>query len=87
MVIGTVAGWAGAGFLTRCWALAIQKRNIFDGLGGHAAFMGAFGAIGYWAYGLEDRQLELIKQKKEQILRNRENLAAKLSGGGAQEEE
>ena len=38
--------------------------------------MGAFGALGYYVHGLEGRQLELIAHKKEQILKNRERLAA-----------
>ena len=27
---GTVLGYAGVGFLTRCYALGIQKRNILE---------------------------------------------------------
>lgn len=38
--------------------------------------MGAFGALGYYFHGLEGRQNELIAKKKEQILNNRERLAA-----------
>lgn len=38
--------------------------------------MGAFGALGYYVHGLEGRQIELIKKKKEEIIANRERLAA-----------
>ncbi|EST06598.1 Exonuclease, RNase T/DNA polymerase III [Kalmanozyma brasiliensis GHG001] len=74
-VAASVLGYAGLGFLTRCYALGLQKRNIFENLGGHAMLMSAFGALGYYVHGLEGRQLELIAHKKEQILKNRERLA------------
>ncbi|KIS72253.1 uncharacterized protein UMAG_11831 [Mycosarcoma maydis] len=80
-VAASVLGYAGLGFLTRCYALGLQKRNIFENLGGHAMLMTAFGALGYYVHGLEGRQLELIAHKKEQILKNRERLAA---GAGSQ---
>ncbi|KAJ1027864.1 hypothetical protein NDA13_003317 [Ustilago tritici] len=75
-VAASVLGYAGLGFLTRCYALGLQKRNIFENLGGHAMLMTAFGGLGYYIHGLEGRQLELIAHKKEQILKNRERLAA-----------
>ncbi|PWN20005.1 hypothetical protein BCV69DRAFT_241326, partial [Microstroma glucosiphilum] len=70
----SVLGWASVGFLTRCYQLGLQKRNIFENFGGHAMLMAAFGGVGYWAHGLEARQGALIQAKKEQILRNRERL-------------
>ena len=30
MATASVLGWAGLGFLTRCYQLGIQKRNVFD---------------------------------------------------------
>ncbi|KAK0554188.1 hypothetical protein OC846_002199 [Tilletia horrida] len=72
---GTVLGYAGLGFATRCYALGIQRRNIFENFGGHALLMGLFGAAGYWLHGIEGRQLELIERKKEEIKANRERLA------------
>lgn len=105
-VAASVLGYAGLGFITRCYALGLQKRNIFESksssppfaalsiasaetsntdlfssvlvdLGGHAMLMTAFGGLGYYIHGLEGRQLELIAHKKEQILKNRERLAAR----------
>lgn len=49
--------------------------------------MGAFGAFGYWAHGLEGRQNELIRLKKEQILKNRERIASPNEGNGGDDEE
>ncbi|UZJ51269.1 hypothetical protein CBS101457_000589 [Exobasidium rhododendri] len=83
----SVLGYAGVGFLTRCYALGIQKRNIFDNLGGHAMAMGAFGALGYYFHGLTGRQNELIAKKKEQILSNRERLEAARNSKSGEEEE
>lgn len=44
--------------------------------------MAAFGAVGYYMSGLEERQVALIAAKKEQILRNRERLSG-AGGSGA----
>lgn len=52
-------------------------KTHFADLGGHALAMGAFGTLGYWLHGVEHRQNELIALKKEQILKNRERLAAR----------
>lgn len=35
------------------------------------------GFAGYYFHGLQERQEELIQKKKEEILRNRERIAAK----------
>ncbi|PWO01082.1 hypothetical protein FA09DRAFT_342048 [Tilletiopsis washingtonensis] len=86
-VFTSVLGYAGLGFLTRCYALGLQKRNIFDALGGHAMMITAFGGLGYYMHGLEGRQLAYIAAKKEQIQQNRERVAARQQGGGEEEEE
>lgn len=58
--------------------------------GGHAFYTAAFGAAGYYFYGLEGRQYAAIEAKKEEILRNRERMeqvrAARQEAAGAQEE-
>ena len=56
-------------------------------LGGHAFLATAFGAVGYYLHGLEGRQNELIAQKKEQIMQNRERSAALQNGGNGNDEE
>ncbi|EPQ31863.1 uncharacterized protein PFL1_00062 [Pseudozyma flocculosa PF-1] len=85
MVVGSVLGYAGLGFLTRCYALGLQKRNIFDNLGGHAMVMTAFGGLGYYFHGLEGRQEELIAKKKEQILQNRQRISDAAAAASSQE--
>ncbi|CAO1618152.1 unnamed protein product [Parajaminaea phylloscopi] len=86
MAAASVIGWAGLGFVTRCYQLGLQKRNMFDNFGGHAALMTIFGGIGYWAHGLQERQEKLIEQKKEQILRNRERVAQRQQEQASHEE-
>lgn len=47
--------------------------------------MTAFGAVGYYFHGLEGRQNQAIQAKKEQILKNREALAALHQTDGDEE--
>ncbi|WFD22979.1 hypothetical protein MEQU1_001663 [Malassezia equina] len=65
-------GYAGFGLLARCYALGIQKRNIFDNPGGHLAFAGAFGAIGYWLHGVKKSQEQLLEKQQQQLLERRQ---------------
>ncbi|PKI85611.1 hypothetical protein MVES_000718 [Malassezia vespertilionis] len=64
-------GYAGFGFLARCYALGIQKRNIFDNFGGHIMFAGAFGALGYWLHGVKFYQQALLEKKQEELATRR----------------
>lgn len=48
--------------------------------------MTAFGAVGYYFHGLEGRQNLAIQAKKEQILKNREAMAALQQKDGEDEE-
>ncbi|GAA95037.1 uncharacterized protein L969DRAFT_95987 [Mixia osmundae IAM 14324] len=54
-VLMSTLGWAGFGLACRMWQLGIQKRNVFDGLGGHAAAMGVFGGLGFYLHGANER--------------------------------
>lgn len=65
-------GYAGFGFLARCYALGIQKRNIFDNFAGHLLFAGGFGLIGYWAHGVKQSQEQLLHKKQEQLVERRQ---------------
>ncbi|KAK0526042.1 hypothetical protein OC834_004670 [Tilletia horrida] len=85
-IAGTVLGYAGLGFVTRCYALGIQRRNIFENFGGHAILMGLFGAAGYWLHGVQERQVEIIDAKKREIKAARERMAS-LGGPRASKKE
>ncbi|CAO1616501.1 unnamed protein product [Sympodiomycopsis kandeliae] len=86
MVLGSIAGWAGVGFLTRCYQLGIQKRHVFDNFGGHVGFMAGFGALGYYFHGLTQRQEILLKDKQDEILANRQKVQERLEARKAAEE-
>ncbi|KOS15069.1 hypothetical protein Malapachy_0841 [Malassezia pachydermatis] len=65
-------GYAGFGFLARCYALGIQKRNMFENFAGHVAFAGGFGAIGYWLHGVKQSQAALLEKKQEELRQRRQ---------------
>ncbi|KAI3627016.1 hypothetical protein GLX27_001318 [Malassezia furfur] len=67
----SVLGYAGFGFLARCYALGIQKRNIMDNFTGHVLFAGAFGALGYWLHGVKVSQQELLERKQKELSERR----------------
>ncbi|KAK9895183.1 hypothetical protein P389DRAFT_172750 [Cystobasidium minutum MCA 4210] len=84
-LLGTVLGWTSFGLASRCWQLAIQKRNIFDNLGGHALAMGSFGAMGYAYYHADQHVLQLLEQKKEGLRQQRATAGASNEGGEDEE--
>ncbi|KAM0750872.1 hypothetical protein T439DRAFT_325919 [Meredithblackwellia eburnea MCA 4105] len=74
-MLGYISAWAGMGFGVRCYALALQKRNIFENFGGHLFSVGAFSGLGYYFYNLDIRQKALLADKKDQLIRMREREA------------
>ncbi|KAF9438623.1 hypothetical protein BGZ76_006368 [Entomortierella beljakovae] len=79
-VLSVVTGFATFGVAARGLALSIQKRPIASGFGGYGASAAAFGAIGYFVYGVEQRQNELLKERKTVLLANREKRIASQEG-------
>ncbi|KAG2179486.1 hypothetical protein INT44_006332 [Umbelopsis vinacea] len=70
-LVGSVAGFATLGFTVRAYALGIQKRPLLEGISGHFLTAGAFGAVGYWVYNLQNKQVDQIERKKQLLLSNR----------------
>ncbi|KAG0258470.1 hypothetical protein DFQ27_004626 [Actinomortierella ambigua] len=70
-LVGTVAGFATFGVAARAVALSIQRREITSGLGAYAASAAALGSVGYFVYGVEQRQNDLLKERKEVLIANR----------------
>lgn len=78
-------GGGAFGITARMYALAIQKRSVWSGKsrieiddailiigpGAHLATASIFAGIGYWLYGLEERQAELIEERKAVLLESR----------------
>ncbi|KAF9114443.1 hypothetical protein BGX27_010830 [Mortierella sp. AM989] len=75
-LLTAVAGFASFGVAARGLALSIQHRPIVSGFVGYGASAAAFGAVGYFVYGVEQRQNELLKERKELLLANRERRLA-----------
>ncbi|KAF9962036.1 hypothetical protein BGZ70_008146 [Mortierella alpina] len=71
-LLTSVAGFATFGVAARAVALTIQRRPIASGFGGYGLSVLAFGGIGYFAYGVEQRQAELLKERKDVLTANRE---------------
>ena len=46
------------------------------GFGGYGAAVVAFGGVGYFVHNVEQRQNELLKERKEVLLANRERRLA-----------
>ncbi|KIP07637.1 hypothetical protein PHLGIDRAFT_127517 [Phlebiopsis gigantea 11061_1 CR5-6] len=70
-LLTSVVGFSIFGLAARFGQLGIQKRNLFDNLGGHAISMGAFGFAGYWAYKWDIRAGELLAEKRAEIAARR----------------
>ncbi|GJE88724.1 hypothetical protein PsYK624_048070 [Phanerochaete sordida] len=67
----SVFGFSLFGLATRFGQLGIQKRNLFENMGGHAIAMVTFGFAGYWAHDWEVRSGEMIKEKRAEIAARR----------------
>ncbi|KAF9090454.1 hypothetical protein BGX29_005590 [Mortierella sp. GBA35] len=75
-LITSVAGFATFGVAARAVALTIQRRPIVSGFGGYGAAAVALGAVGYFVHGAEQRQTELLKERKAVLVANRERRLA-----------
>ncbi|KAG0056916.1 hypothetical protein BGZ83_002856 [Gryganskiella cystojenkinii] len=70
-LIGTVAGFATFGVAARAASLSIQRRSISSEFVGYGVSAVALGAVGYFVHGMEQRQNELLKDRKEILAANR----------------
>ncbi|KAF9900948.1 hypothetical protein EC991_006722 [Linnemannia zychae] len=75
-LITSVAGFATFGVTARAIALTIQSRPIVSGFAGYGAAAVALGSVGYFVHNVEQRQNELLKERKEVLLANRERRLA-----------
>ncbi|TIA93577.1 hypothetical protein E3P99_00076 [Wallemia hederae] len=73
-----ILGFSGVGFATRCWQLAIERRNVFDNFSGHLIAVGAFGTAGYLLHGVSERQQSALEQRKQVLVANREKQQSRL---------
>ncbi|KAF9186477.1 hypothetical protein BGZ51_002005 [Haplosporangium sp. Z 767] len=71
-LLTSIAGYASFGMAARGITLSIQRRPIASGFGGYAISAVVFGGVGYFMHNLEQRQNELLKERKEVLAANRE---------------
>ncbi|CAG8456409.1 4869_t:CDS:2 [Ambispora leptoticha] len=71
-VVGHVTAWATFGVAVRAFALMIQRRPLFLNPSTHALTAAAFASAGYYIYQIEQRQYEIIAQRRKELLDKRE---------------
>ncbi|KAJ4477300.1 hypothetical protein J3R30DRAFT_3291006 [Lentinula aciculospora] len=77
-MLANILGFSLFGLAARFGQLGIQKRNLFENLGGHALAMGVFGYGGYMAYKWDQTASVLIAKKKDEIAESRKLRLAKV---------
>ncbi|TIB02033.1 hypothetical protein E3P94_01231 [Wallemia ichthyophaga] len=76
-----ILGFSGVGFATRCWQLAIERRNVFDNFFGHLIAVGAFGTAGFFLHGVSQRQQNALEDRKQVLIENRQKNSQRLLVG------
>ncbi|KAG9293324.1 hypothetical protein G9A89_007570 [Geosiphon pyriformis] len=72
MVWSSIAGWGAFGFGVRVFALCLEGRPPFGNMKTHMGHVIVFGAIGYYLHGVEERQMAVIKRRREELMQRRE---------------
>jgi len=70
-LLSTVLGFSIFGLTARFGQLGIQKRNLFENMGGHAAAMAIFGTAGYFFHQWDERAAVLLAEKRREIAERR----------------
>lgn len=77
----------GTGIATRIVQLGIEMRPFFQrgSLWVYPLFAGVGGSFGYWLNGVEYRQVQILRQRKEMLIEKRRRRAEReTSEGGAE---
>ncbi|KAL7420900.1 hypothetical protein Q5752_004854 [Cryptotrichosporon argae] len=82
-LLANIAGFSAFGFGVRCFQLGLQKRQIFEAPVGHLVSAAAFGLVGYGVYYGEQRQNEMIAERKKVLQANRERELAAVASAAA----
>jgi hypothetical protein len=61
------------GFFTRWWQLGIQMRPFFErkALIAYPIYMAAGASFGYWLQNVDERQTEILQDRKHRLLEKR----------------
>jgi len=82
-----ILGWAAFGVGVRMWQLGIEMRPLFERRAaiGYPIFASIAAAFGYYLEGVEDRQRQILEERKARLLekRARHAVAAAADDSGA----
>ncbi|KAL8908948.1 MAG: hypothetical protein Q9207_000524 [Kuettlingeria erythrocarpa] len=69
--------WSGFGVAVRLWQLGIEMRPFFarEGLWAYPFFGAIGGSFGYWLTGVENRQLQVLADRRNKLLEKRQRRA------------
>ncbi|KAI9830474.1 MAG: hypothetical protein M1826_004711 [Phylliscum demangeonii] len=65
--------WTSFGVAVRLWQLGLEMRPFFmrESLWAYPVYGGAGGSFGYWLMGVEQRQMEMLANRREKLLAKR----------------
>ncbi|KAH9901846.1 hypothetical protein F4778DRAFT_781733 [Xylariomycetidae sp. FL2044] len=77
-MVHRVIFWSGFGVAVNFWRLGLEMRPFFNKhvLWTYPAFASVGGAFGYWLQGVDDRQREILEERKQILLEKRAKRAA-----------
>ncbi|KAK0742277.1 hypothetical protein B0T21DRAFT_283463 [Apiosordaria backusii] len=84
-MVSRIVFWTGFGLATRFWQLGIEMRPFFHRktVWAYPVF-GAVGAsFGYWLQGVDERQTQLLEERKNAILEKRARRAEREAASAA----
>ncbi|EIM91095.1 uncharacterized protein STEHIDRAFT_144522 [Stereum hirsutum FP-91666 SS1] len=81
-LISTMLGFSAFGVATRCWALGIQHRPIYDWPLGHVLVGLTFGGLGYGAHQWDIRASEILAEKRAEIAARRQRQIERIEAQG-----
>jgi hypothetical protein len=69
------------GLAVRFWQLGIEMRPFFnkESLWAYPFFAGVGGSFGYWLTGVEQRQLQMLSERRESLIEKRRRRAERES--------
>ncbi|KAG0305948.1 hypothetical protein BGZ98_003243 [Dissophora globulifera] len=71
-LLTSILGFSTFGLAARGFALSVQRRSLSSDFVGYGASAAVFGAVGYYMHNVQQRQNELLKERKEVLNANRE---------------
>ena len=75
------------GVAVRLWQLGIEMRPFFakEGLWAYPFFAGIGGSFGYWLSGVEQRQLQILADRRDRLLEKRKRRAEREAAAAGEQ--